>query len=87
MKAAVCRRVGHVEIEELDDPHPKHGEVRLRMVATGVCRTDLSVFQGHLPSSFPIVLGHEGAGVVEEVGPGVRELAVGDPVVCTIIAA
>lgn len=56
------------------------------MVATGVCRTDLSVFQGHLPSPFPIVLGHEGAGVVEEVGPGVRDLAPGDHVVCTIIA-
>ncbi len=86
MKAAVCRRMGHVEIEELDDPHPRQGEVRLRMVATGVCGTDLSIFRGHLPSQYPIVLGHEGAGVVEEVGPGVRQLAVGDHVVCTIIA-
>ncbi len=86
MKAAVCRRIDHVEIEELEDPHPLTGEVRLRMVATGVCGTDLSIFHGHLPSPFPIVLGHEGTGIVEEVGPGVRQLAVGDHVVCTIIA-
>ena len=86
MKAAVCRRVGQIALEEIDDPHPLEGEVRLRMIATGVCRTDLSVFQCHLPSPFPIVLGHEGAGIVEEVGPGVRELAVGDSVICTIIA-
>ena len=86
MKAAVCRRVGHIEIEELEDPHPQEGEVRLRIVATGVCGTDLSIFHGHLPSQYPIVLGHEGTGIVEEVGPGVQRLAVGDHVVCTIIA-
>ena len=56
------------------------------MVATGVCGSDLSIFQGHLPSPLPIVLGHEGAGIVEEVGPGVRALAPGDAVVCSIIA-
>src|SRR5262249_36202020 len=49
------------------------------MVATGVCRTDLSILQGHLPSPRPIVLGHEGA------GPGVRDLEVGDAVLCTFI--
>ena len=86
MRAAVCRGVGTIGVEELDDPHPQTGEVRLRMVATGVCGTDLSIFQGHLPVPFPIVLGHEGAGIVEEVGPGVRGLEVGDHVVCTIIA-
>ena len=84
MKAAVCRRIDHVEIEELEDPHPLTGEVRLRMVATGVCGTDLSIFHGHLPSPFPIVLGHEGTGIVEEVGPGVQKLAVGDHVVLKI---
>lgn len=85
MRAAVCRQIGQIEIEDLDDPRPLAGEVRLRMVATGVCGTDLSIFRGHLPSPLPIVLGHEGAGIVEEVGPGVRGLAPGDPVVCTII--
>ena len=86
MRAAVCRRLGQIEVETLDDPVPGEGEVRLRMVATGVCGTDLSILHGHLPSPLPIVLGHEGAGVVEEIGPGVRDLVPGDHVVCTIIA-
>ena len=86
MKAAVCREVRQIAIEELDEPTPCEGELKLRMVATGVCRTDLSIFQGHLPVPMPIVLGHEGVGVVEEVGPGVRHFSVGDPVVCSIIA-
>lgn len=86
MRAAVVREPNQIAVEELDEPRPQQGEVRLRMVATGVCRTDLSIFQGHLPVPMPIVLGHEGAGVVEEVGPGVRDLAVGDHVVCSIIA-
>lgn len=86
MRASVCRAVGKIGIEQLDEPKPGPGEVRLRMVAAGVCRTDLSIYQGHLPVPMPIVLGHEGAGVVEEVGPDVRGLAVGDSVVCSIIA-
>ena len=85
MKAAVCRGSGEIRIEELDDPLPGAGEVKLRMVATGVCRTDLSVLQGHLRFPLPIVLGHEGAGIVEAVGSGVSGLAVGDPVICTIV--
>ena len=86
MKAAVCRKVRHVSIEELDEPEPCEGEIKLRMVATGVCRTDLSIFQGHLPVPWPIVLGHEGVGVVESVGPGVTRFAPNDSVVCSIIA-
>jgi len=85
VKAAVLRELGRVEIEEIDDPTPRAGEVKLRMVATGVCGTDLSVLHGHLPFPRPIVLGHEGAGVVVETGPGVSALAIGDPVVCTIV--
>ncbi len=84
MKAAVCRGTGEIRIEELDDPTPHAGEVKLRMVATGVCRTDLSVLQGHLRFPLPIVLGHEGAGIVLALGPGVSGLRVGDPVICTI---
>jgi Zn-dependent alcohol dehydrogenase len=85
VKAAVLREIGRIAVEELDDPVPRAGEVKLRMVASGVCGTDLSVLRGHLPFPRPIVLGHEGAGVVVETGPGVSELAVGDPVVCTIV--
>lgn len=85
MRAAVCRELGQVAVEEIDEPVPQVGEVALEMVATGVCGTDLSIFRGHLPSPLPIVLGHEGVGIVREIGPGVRGLAPGDPVVCTII--
>ncbi|MFF0456431.1 NAD(P)-dependent alcohol dehydrogenase [Nocardia africana] len=63
----------------LDDPGP--GEVLVRMVATGVCHTDLSVLAGRLPTPLPAVLGHEGAGVVERVGPAVTTCAIGDRVV------
>lgn len=86
MKAAVCREVRQVEIEELDEPEPHAGEIKLRMVATGVCRTDLSIFQGHLPVPWPIVLGHEGVGIVEGIGSGVTRFQAGDSVVCSIIA-
>jgi aryl-alcohol dehydrogenase len=63
----------------LDDPGP--GEVLVRLVATGLCHTDLSVLAGRLPTALPAVLGHEGAGVVEAVGAGVTDVATGDRVV------
>ena len=87
MRALVSRGPDHVEVEELPEPTPAAGEVKVRLVATGICHTDLSVLQGHLPSPRPIVLGHEGAGVVEEVGPGVTGIEVGDHVVCSIITS
>jgi Zn-dependent alcohol dehydrogenase len=85
MKAAVLRELGRIEVEEIDDPTPRAGEVKLRMVATGVCGTELSLLHGHMRFPLPIVLGHEGAGIVVETGPDVRELAIGDRVVCTIV--
>ncbi|MEA2717250.1 MAG: S-(hydroxymethyl)glutathione dehydrogenase / alcohol dehydrogenase [Actinomycetota bacterium] len=64
---------------EVEHPHP--GEVRVRMVASGVCHSDLSMQNGTLPVTVPAVLGHEGAGVIEEVGEGVDDLVPGDHVV------
>ena len=64
---------------DLDAPHA--GEVLVRMVASGVCHTDLSMVNGTLPITLPAVLGHEGAGIVEEVGEGVDGFAPGDHVV------
>ncbi|MGW0042282.1 zinc-binding dehydrogenase [Rhodococcus sp. NPDC003348] len=87
MRAAVSRGVGEIGIEELPDPHPRAGEVRVRLVSSGICHTDVSVLAGHLPSPRPMVLGHEGAGVVDEVGPGVDHLEVGDHVICSIITS
>ena len=63
----------------LDDPGP--GEVLVRLVATGLCHTDLSVLAGRLPTPLPAVLGHEGAGIVEVVGPATHGVRPGDRVV------
>jgi len=87
MKAAVCRGPGRLAIEEIEEPTPQAGEVKLRLAATGLCGTDRSILEGHLPAPLPIVLGHEGAGTVVEVGPGVAGLAPGDRVVCTILVS
>jgi Zn-dependent alcohol dehydrogenase len=64
---------------ELEAPHA--GEVRVKVLATGVCHSDLSMRDGVLPVTLPAVLGHEGSGVVTEVGPGVTSVAKGDHVV------
>jgi Zn-dependent alcohol dehydrogenase len=83
VKAAVSRGINELAIEEIDTPDPGSGEVLIRLVATGVCHTDLSALRGHLPTAMPVVLGHEGAGVVEKVGPGVTSLKVGQHIVTT----
>src|SRR5216683_912359 len=85
MKAAVIREIGHLEIEDLDVPEPGVAEVQVKLVATGICHTDLSLLQGKLPGPLPFVPGHEGAGVVTKVGQGVDSLKVGDHVVCSIV--
>jgi S-(hydroxymethyl)glutathione dehydrogenase/alcohol dehydrogenase len=69
---------------EIEPPHA--GEVRVRMAASGVCHSDLSVQNGTMMSVTPIVLGHEGAGVIEEIGPDVVGLAPGDHVVISWVA-
>ena len=69
----------HWEDVRLDDPRP--GEVLVRLVAAGICHTDLSVLAGRTPVPLPAVLGHEGAGVIESVGQGVTGLEPGDRVV------
>ncbi len=81
-RAAVLRETGKaLEIEEIDVADPQAGEVRVRMQAAGVCHSDLHVMKGDLPIGKPIVMGHEGAGVIESVGEGVRSVAPGDQVI------
>lgn len=72
-------------IEELELDPPQEGEVLLRMTAAGVCHSDLSVVDGNRPRPLPMALGHEGTGIVEEVGPGVEGLSVGDHVVTVFL--
>jgi len=82
-RAAVAWEAGRpLEIEMLDLEEAKSGEVLLRNVASGVCHTDAFTLSGEDPEGiFPVVLGHEGGAVVEEVGPGVTSVAVGDHVI------
>lgn len=85
MKAVVCWAPGDVRVEEIDDPSPCAGEVKVAVAAVGVCHTDLNFTSGQVPVPYPIVLGHEAAGVVVECGDGVTAVAVGDHVICSII--
>ncbi len=82
-RAAVAVKAGQaLEITEIDVQGPKEGEVLVRMVATGVCHTDAFTLSGEDPEGiFPSVLGHEGGGVVEEVGAGVTSVKPGDHVI------
>jgi S-(hydroxymethyl)glutathione dehydrogenase/alcohol dehydrogenase len=83
VRAAVLERFGEpLELQEVDLAEPKAGEALVRLVACGVCHTDLYTASGADPSGYaPTVLGHEGAGVVEGVGEGVSSVAPGDHVV------
>src|SRR5918999_704811 len=83
IRAAVLEEFGApLEVRELDLAEPRAGEALVRLVACGVCHTDLYTASGADPSGYsPTVLGHEGAGVVERVGEDVRDVAPGDHVV------
>jgi aryl-alcohol dehydrogenase/geraniol dehydrogenase (NAD+) len=80
-RAAILRQAQKpLTLEDIDVAPPRADEVRVRMVATGICHTDI-VCRDAFPVPMPMVLGHEGAGVVESVGAEVKHLAVGDHVV------
>ena len=84
IRAAVLEDFGEdLVVQDVDLDGPREGEALVRLRACGVCHTDMYTASGADPSGYaPTVLGHEGAGVVEAVGPGVRDVAVGDHVVC-----
>ena len=84
-QAAVLWQPGRLEVLEVDLAPPQAGEVLVRIAACGVCASDLHVVDGDLPEPMPLVLGHEAAGVVVEVGPGVDSLAPGDHVVLALV--
>ena len=84
-KAVVAHALNKLAVEEVDIDDPKAGEVLVKLGATGVCHSDLSVLNGTIPMPLPMVLGHEGAGVVEKVGAGVTNVAVGDHVVMSFV--
>ena len=82
MRAAVCRSFGApLGLEELRLRAPGPGEVVVSIAACGICHSDVAFIDGAWGGAVPAVYGHEAAGVVAEVGPGVGGLAVGDHVV------
>jgi len=81
LRAAVCYQNDEpVRVEEVTLDAPRGNEVLVRMAASGVCHSDLSVITGIMPAKLPCVLGHEGAGTVEDLGDGVEHLNIGDRV-------
>jgi threonine dehydrogenase-like Zn-dependent dehydrogenase len=81
-KAAVLYEVGTpLRFEEVEVLPPQRGEVQVRMYAGGVCHSDLHVMKGDLVMPMPIILGHEGSGIVECVGEGVTSVQPGDHVI------
>jgi len=81
-RAAILFEAGQkLEICEVDVQDPGPGEVRIQMVAGGVCHSDLHVMTGHLSAPLPAILGHEGAGIVADVGAGVISVRPGDHVI------
>ena len=94
IRAAVLERSGlpapyaesrPLNIRTVDLAAPGPGEVLVRIKAAGLCHSDLSVINGDRPRPLPMALGHEAAGIVEEVGPGVADLVRGDHVVCVFV--
>src|SRR5947207_8358763 len=80
--AVVSARSAPFELQTLDLAGPQADEVLVRIVASGMCHTDLHARDGYFPNlPYPIVCGHEGAGIVEEIGAAVTDFAPGDPVV------
>jgi NDMA-dependent alcohol dehydrogenase len=85
-RTAVIHAPGEpIRVEEIELDAPKDHEVLVRMVAAGICHSDYHIITGELPSYLPLALGHEGAGIVESVGPNVTNCKPGDHVVLTFI--
>lgn len=86
-KAVVCREVNQpVLVEQIQVEYPRRNEVMIKLAACGICHSDLSATNGTIPLPRPVVLGHEGAGVVTAVGEGVTEYAVGDHVLSSFVS-
>jgi S-(hydroxymethyl)glutathione dehydrogenase/alcohol dehydrogenase len=86
-RAVLCRTTGEpVVVEDIEVEYPRRGEVMIKLAACGICHSDLSATNGTIPMPAPLVLGHEGAGIVFAVGEGVTEYAVGDHVLSSFVS-
>jgi Zn-dependent alcohol dehydrogenase len=88
MKAAVCYAYDQpLFIEDIEIDPPKTGEVKVRVAACAICHSDIHQIRGDWSAALPLVAGHEASGVVEEIGPGVSTVRVGDHVVMSLLRA
>jgi S-(hydroxymethyl)glutathione dehydrogenase/alcohol dehydrogenase len=86
MKAAVCYEIGKpLVVEDVDIDTPGEGEVKVKIAATAICHSDIHGIRGELGMKPPIIAGHESAGYIEAVGPGVTSVKKGDPVVVSLL--
>ena len=86
MKAAVCYEFGKpLVVEQIDIDPPQSGEVKVKLAATAICHSDVHLLRGEWGGRLPLVAGHESAGVIAEVGPGVTTLLPGDRVVVSLL--
>ncbi len=86
MKAAVCYEFGKpLVVEDVEIAEPGQGEVRIKVKASAICHSDIHDWKSEMPAVLPFIAGHETAGFIEKVGPGVTEVKVGDPVVCSLL--
>jgi S-(hydroxymethyl)glutathione dehydrogenase / alcohol dehydrogenase len=86
VKVAVCYAFGEpLQIEEVEVDPPQSGEVKVRLAATAICHSDVHAIRGDWDEALPMVVGHEAAGIVEEIGEGVRGVQPGMPVVVTLL--
>lgn len=81
IKGALVDKVNDVQLKQIELAEPENDEVLIKLVGTGICHTDISVLNQDVETPLPIVLGHEGAGIVEKTGSGVTEFEKGDHVV------
>jgi S-(hydroxymethyl)glutathione dehydrogenase/alcohol dehydrogenase len=86
MRASLLEEQGGelIVVDDIEIEDPRAGEVRVRISFCGVCHSDLHFVHGELPTPFPVILGHEAAGVVDAIGPGVVGFAEGDKVILTL---
>jgi len=80
MKAAVIEKPGTIVVKEVADPQVSDYDVLIRVMASGICGTDIHIFKGEYLGTYPVIPGHEFSGVVEQVGPKVHRIKVGDRV-------
>jgi S-(hydroxymethyl)glutathione dehydrogenase/alcohol dehydrogenase len=86
LKAAICYEIGKpLVVEDVELAEPIEGEVKIRLVATAICHSDIHDIKGEMPGPVPFVGGHESAGYVDEVGVGVTSVKVGDPIMVSLM--